>query len=77
MDVFAKVKQIIINELSCDESKVTPDARMKEDLGADSIDAVQIVMSVEDEFKITVDDSQAESMQTVGDIVKYIESILK
>ncbi len=77
MDVFAKVKDIIVSELNCDESLVTMDARLKDDLGADSIDAVQIVMEIEDEFKITVDDSQAESMTTVGDVVKYIENNVK
>ena len=77
MDVFEKVKNIIVSEISCDESLVTMEARLREDLGADSIDAVQIVMEVEDEFKITVDDSQAESMVTVGDVVKYIENNLK
>jgi len=77
MDVFAKVKKIIVSELNCDEAKVTMDAKIKDDLGADSIDAVQIVMEIEDEFKITVDDSQAESMTTVGDVVKYIENNVK
>jgi acyl carrier protein len=77
MDVFAKVKDIIVSELNCDESLVTMDAKLKDDLGADSIDAVQIVMEIEDEFKITVDDSQAESMTTVGDVVKYIENNVK
>ena len=77
MDVFAKVKKIIVSELNCDESKVTMEAKLKDDLGADSIDAVQIVMEIEDEFKITVDDSQAESMTTVGDVVKYIENNAK
>ena len=77
MDVFAKVKKIIVSELNCSEDKVTLDAKLRDDLGADSIDAVQIVMEVEDEFKITVDDSQAESMVTVGDVVRYIENNLK
>lgn len=77
MDVFAKVKDIIVSELNCDESLVTMEAKLKDDLGADSIDAVQIVMEIEDEFKITVDDSQAESMTTVGDVVKYIENNVK
>ena len=77
MDVFAKVKDIIVSELNCDESLVTMEAKLKDDLGADSIDAVQIVMEIEDEFKITVDDSQEESMTTVGDVVKYIENNVK
>jgi acyl carrier protein len=76
MDVFEKVKKIIVSELNCSADKVTMDAKLRDDLGADSIDAVQIVMEVEDEFKITVDDSQAESMVTVGDVVKYIENNL-
>ncbi len=77
MDVFAKVKEIIVSELNCKEDIVTMDAKLKDDLGADSIDAVQIVMEIEDEFKITVDDSEAESMTTVGDVVRYIENNLK
>jgi len=77
MDVFAKVKEIICSELNCDESKVTLDAKLKDDLGADSIDAVQIVMEVEDTFGITVDDAEAESMETVGNVVKYIEEHIK
>ncbi len=77
MDVFEKVKEIIVSELNCDASKVTPDAKLRDDLGADSIDAVQIVMEVEDSFGITVDDAEAEAMETVGDVVKYIEKNLK
>lgn len=77
MDVFGKVKEIIINELNCAEEAVTPEAKLKDDLGADSIDAVQIVMEVEDAFGITVDDQEAESMETVGDVVKYIENNIK
>ena len=77
MDVFAKVKEIIISELNCAESLVTPEAKLREDLGADSIDAVQIVMEVEDAFGITVDDTEAEAMETVGDVVKYIENNVK
>ncbi len=77
MDVFAKVKEIICSELNCDESKVTLAAKLKDDLGADSIDAVQIVMEVEDTFGITVDDAEAESMETVGNVVKYIEEHIK
>ncbi|MBR6072031.1 MAG: acyl carrier protein [Acholeplasmatales bacterium] len=77
MDVFAKVKEIIISELNCAESAVTPEAKLRDDLGADSIDAVQIVMEVEDAFGVTVDDTEAEAMETVGDVVKYIENNLK
>jgi acyl carrier protein len=73
MDVFECVKKIIINELNCKPEKVTMESKLKDDLGADSIDAVQIVMDIEDEYGITIDEDVAEQMITVGDVVKYIE----
>ncbi len=77
MDVFAKVKEIIVNELNCKEADVTMEAKLRDDLGADSIDAVQIVMEVEEAFGIEVDDAEAEAMETVGNVVKYIEEHIK
>ena len=74
MDVFETVKKVIVDELSVDAKKVTLDAKLKEDLGADSIDAVQIIMDLEDAFGIEIDEDNAGSMETVGDVVKYIES---
>ena len=74
MDVFETVKKVIVDELSVDAAKVTMDSKLKEDLGADSIDAVQIIMDLEDEFGIEIDEDNAGGMETVGDVVKYIES---
>lgn len=77
MAVFDKVKEIIVKELKVDSEKVTLDASLKEDLGADSLDAVEIVMDIEDEFGIQIDDEKAESITTIGDLVQYIEELTK
>ncbi|MBQ9124144.1 MAG: acyl carrier protein [Acholeplasmatales bacterium] len=77
MAVFDKVKEIIIDELNVDAEKVTLDANLKEDLGADSIDAVQIIMDLEDAFNIEIDTDNAEAISTVRNIVDYIESLIK
>ncbi len=71
--VFDKIKEIIIDELGIDESKVTMDARFKEDLGADSLDAVEIIMQIEEEFGVEINEDVISNMQVLGDIVKYIE----
>lgn len=71
--VFEKIKEIIIDELGIDESKVTMDARFKEDLGADSLDAVEIIMQVEEEFGVEITEDVIQNMSVIGDIVKYIE----
>lgn len=76
MDIFEKVKEIIVEELNCDPEKVTMDAKLKEDLGADSIDAVQIIMDLEDEFGVTIEEDNAESIATVGNIVDYVKSLM-
>lgn len=77
MAVFDKVKEIIIKELKVEESKVTETASLKDDLGADSLDAVEIIMDIEDEFGLVIDDEKAEAIATVGDLVKYIEDSQK
>ncbi len=71
--VFEKVKSIIMDQLDVEEDKVTLDAVIQDDLGADSLDIVDLVMSFEEEFDIEIPDDQVENIKTVGDIVKYIE----
>ena len=72
--VFDKVKEIIVDSLSVDEGDVTLEANLKEDLDADSLDAVELIMAVEEEYDIEIPDEVATSMKTVKDIVDYIET---
>jgi len=69
----AKVKEIIINELGVEPEKVTPEASFVEDLGADSLDTVELVMAFEEEFGIEIPDEDAENLQTVGDAIRYLK----
>ena len=71
--VFEKVKSIIIEQLDVEEDKVTMEAVIQDDLGADSLDIVDLVMAFEEEFDVEIPDDQVENIKTVGDIVKYIE----
>ena len=71
-DIEAKVKDIIINELGVEAEKVTREASFVEDLGADSLDTVELVMAFEEEFGIEIPDEDAEKLQTVGDAITYI-----
>ena len=71
--IEARVKQIIVEQLGMDEAEVTPTASFVDDLGADSLDTVELVMAFEEEFGIEIPDDAAESIVTVGDAVKYIE----
>lgn len=71
--IFDKVKDILVDQLDCEEDKVTMDASVTDDLGADSLDLVDLVMSLEDEFGVEINDDQVETIKTVGDIVRYIE----
>ncbi|WP_126426254.1 acyl carrier protein [Brevibacillus marinus] len=73
-DTFERVKKIIVDRLNVDESKVTPEASFKEDLGADSLDVVELVMELEDEFDMEISDEDAEKISTVGEVVAYIDS---
>lgn len=73
-DVFEQVKQIVIDRLDVDESKVTLEASFKEDLEADSLDVVELVMELEDQFDLEISDEDAEKIATVGDAVNYINS---
>jgi len=68
-----KVKDIIVEQLSVNAEQVTPEAKFIEDLGADSLDIVELVMAFEEEFGVEVPDSDAEKLLSVGDVVKYIE----
>lgn len=69
----SKVKEIIINELGVEPEKVTLEASFVEDLGADSLDTVELVMAFEEEFGIEIPDEDAEQLQTVGDAIKYLK----
>lgn len=73
-DVFEQVKSIIADRLDVDEEKVVLEASFKDDLEADSLDVVELVMELEDEFDIEIADEDAENINTVGDAVNYINS---
>ena len=74
MMVFEIVKSLVADQLDVEEEKVTAEASITEDLGADSLDVVDLVMSIEEEFDIEIPDEAVENIKTVGDIVSYIES---
>ncbi len=76
-DVNSRVKAIIVDKLGVDESEVTTEASFTNDLGADSLDTVELIMEFEKEFNIAIPDDQAENIGTVGDAVKYIEENAK
>ena len=71
-EIAEKVKSIIVDKLGVEESEVTPDASFTNDLGADSLDTVELIMEFEKEFNIAIPDEQAEKIGTVGDAVSYI-----
>jgi acyl carrier protein len=71
-ELLEKVKAVIVEQLNVDEDDVTEDASFLDDLGADSLDIVELVMALEEEFGISIPDEQAESIKTVGDAVNYI-----
>ena len=73
-DVTTKVKAIIVDKLGVDESEVTPTASFTDDLGADSLDTVELIMEFEKEFDIQIPDDKAEKIATVGDAVSFIET---
>ena len=68
----ARIKEIIVNELGVEPEKVTEDASFVEDLGADSLDIVELVMAFEEEFNVDIPDEEAEKLQTVGDAINYL-----
>ena len=71
-DVFADVKEIIVEQLGVSADKVTPDARFREDLEADSLDIVELIMAFEDKFGGEISDEDAQNISTVGEVVQYI-----
>ena len=73
---FEKIREIIMEQLSVDENAVTMETHLMKDLEADSLDAVEIIMAIEDEFEIEIPDEDAEMFQNVADIVKYVEDKL-
>lgn len=73
-ELLEKVKAVIVDQLSVDEDDVTEDASFIDDLGADSLDIVELVMALEEEFGISIPDEEAENIKTVGDAVAYIEA---
>ena len=72
--IEARVKDIIVDQLGVNADQVTPEAKFVEDLGADSLDTVELVMAFEEEFDIEVPDEEAEKLQSVGDVISYITS---
>ena len=73
-EIEDQVKKIVVDHLGIDESKVVPEAKFIDDLGADSLDTVELVMAFEEEFGSEISDSEAEKILTVGDAIKFIES---
>ena len=71
--IFDEIKDIIIDQLQVDESEVTMDTNLMKDLSAGSLDAVEIIMAIEEEYGIEIPDEDAETFQTVGDLVRYVE----
>ena len=76
-EIATKVKQIIIEKLGVEESEVTPEASFTNDLGADSLDTVELIMEFEKEFNISIPDDQAENISTVGQAISYLEQNVK
>ncbi|HSD63079.1 MAG TPA: acyl carrier protein [Ignavibacteriaceae bacterium] len=76
MDVEAKVKEIIIDKLGVEESQITPEASFTNDLGADSLDIVELVMGFESAFQVSIPDEDAEKINTVGDATRYLKEKL-
>lgn len=76
-EIASKVKDIIVDKLGVDESEVTPTASFTNDLGADSLDTVELIMEFEKEFKVNIPDDAAEKIGTVGDAISFIEANIK
>ena len=76
-DIASRVKAIIVDKLGVDESEVTPEASFTNDLGADSLDTVELIMEFEKEFNISIPDDKAEAISTVGDAINFLEENAK
>ena len=77
MDITAKVKELIVEKLGVEESEIVPTARFIEDLGADSLDTVELIMKFEDEFNMEIPESETEKLRTVQDAIDYITNNMK
>ena len=77
MDITAKVKELIVDKLGVEESEIVPSARFIEDLGADSLDTVELIMKFEDEFNLEIPESETEKLRTVQDAIDYITNNVK
>jgi acyl carrier protein len=75
--IFDKVKEIIAEELGIEEEEINMDSDLSEDLGADSLDAIELIMAIEEEFDIEIADSEATKIKSVSDIVNYLEAAQK
>ena len=76
-EIASRVKAIIVDKLAVEESEVTPEASFTNDLGADSLDTVELIMDFEKEFGVSIPDDQTEKIKTVGDAIAYIEANVK
>lgn len=74
MTTFDKVKEIIIEALGCEDEEVTPEANLVNDLGADSLDIVEIAMVIEEEFGLEISDEEAQRLKTINNVVQYVEN---
>lgn len=72
--MFEKVRDLIADQLSVDADTITESSKIQEDLGADSLDVTDLIMAIEEEFEVEIPDEKAEGIETVGDIVKYLEA---
>lgn len=77
MDNFQKVQEIVADKLGAEKSKITMEASFIDDLGADSLDTVELIMKMEEEFGIEIPDEDAEKLKTVSDVVHYLDNIAK
>ena len=74
MSVEKRIKEIIVEQLGVNENEVTPEAKFVDDLGADSLDLVELVMALEEEYNMEISDEDAEKILSVGDVIEYIQS---